>query len=558
MLTNLHVKNFAIIDEIDIDFGKHLNILTGETGAGKSILIGSISIALGARVSSKMIGRNGDYAMVEIVFQMENEHILQQIRELDVEPEDGQIVISRKIMDNRSINKINGESVPVSVIRKVGALCIDIHGQHEHQSLLNCERHKEIVDEYGGEKTLSMKGEIAALYKEYSSLKKELDEEAVSEEERERQVGFLEYEREEITKAALKPEEMECLEEDFQRASHAGTIVESLGQVYSLSTETALTAVSHGLKRLHEIQSLDASVAEFAEELMQIESLLSDFNHEVSSFMDDFTFDENELIQMQNRLDLIHSLQSRYGETYEDIMTYLQNVEEKLEQYEDYENYRQRKQDKLAQLEETLKKHCDALSDYRKNIALQLQELITGALEDLNFAHVDFEIKVTKKEHFSADGQDDVEFMIATNPGEPKRSLGKVVSGGELSRIMLAIKSVFADSDQIETLIFDEIDTGISGRTAQKVSEKMGLLGVNHQIICITHLAQIAAMADYHYVIEKEVKESSSSTSIRLLEGRETEEELARILGGVEITDAVRKSAKEMKKMAQELKQSQR
>ena len=239
-------------------------------------------------------------------------------------------------------------------------------------------------------------------------------------------------------------------------------------------------------------------------------------------------------------------------------MTYLQNVEEKLEQYEDYENYRQRKQDKLAQLEETLKKHCDALSDYRKNIALQLQELITGALEDLNFAHVDFEIRVTKKEHFSADGQDDVEFMIATNPGEPKRSLGKVVSGGELSRIMLAIKSVFADSDQIETLIFDEIDTGISGRTAQKVSEKMGLLGVNHQIICITHLAQIAAMADYHYVIEKEVKESSSSTSIRLLEGRETEEELARILGGVEITDAVRKSAQEMKKMAQELKQSQR
>lgn len=556
MLSNLHVKNFAIIDEIDIDFGSRLNILTGETGAGKSILIGSISIALGARVSPELIGRNGEYAMVEIVFQIENEDILEQIRELDVEPEDGQIVISRKITGNRSINKINGESVPVSVIRKVAALCIDIHGQHEHQSLLNCDRHKEIVDEYGGEQTRSMKAGIASLYKTYSALKKEMAAESVSEEERARQIGFLQYEQEEIRNAALKPEEIDSLEEEFQRASHAGMIVENLSEVYSLSTETALSAVSHGLRRLNEIQSLDVSLSDFAEELMQIEALLGDFNREVSAFMEDFTFDENELIQMQNRLDLIHSLQSKYGESYEDIMSHLQTVEDKLEQYADYENYRQRQQEKLAQLESQLTKQCEALSEYRKKTAKKLQEEITQALEDLNFAHVDFSIQITPRDGFAADGRDDVEFMIATNPGEPRRSLGKVASGGELSRIMLAIKSVFADSDRIETLIFDEIDTGISGRTAQKVSEKMGLLGTKHQIICITHLAQIAAMADYHYVIEKQVGEESSTTTIRSLNSEETEEELARILGGVEITDAVRQNAHEMKKMAEELKQS--
>lgn len=556
MLTNLHVKNFAIIDEIDIDFGSRLNILTGETGAGKSILIGSISIALGARVSPEMIGRNGEYAMVETVFHIENEAVLEQIRALDVEPEDGQIVISRKITGNRSINKINGESVPVSVIRKVAALCIDIHGQHEHQSLLNRDRHKEIVDEYGGETAAAMKAETAALYQAYSALKKEIEADAVPEEERARQIGFLQYEREEIVNAGLKPDEMESLEEEFQRISHAGAIVENLSEVYSLSTETALSAVSHGLRRLNEIQSLDDRLAGFNEELMQIEGLLGDFNREVSAYMEDFTFDENELIQMQNRLDFIHSLQSKYGESYEDIMAHLGAVEEKLEQYADYENYRQGQQEKLAALERDLTEQCGKLSAYRRETAEKLQKEITQALEDLNFAHVDFEICVSQKPAFAADGRDDVEFMIATNPGEPRRSLGKVASGGELSRIMLAIKSVFADSDEIETLIFDEIDTGISGRTAQKVSEKMGLLGLKHQIICITHLAQIAAMADCHFVIEKQVGDTGSTTTIRPLDSEEREEELARILGGVEITDAVRRNAREMKKMADELKQS--
>ena len=550
MLVNLHVKNFAIIDQIDVDFGKHLNILTGETGAGKSILIGSIGIALGARVSPEMIGPNGNHAMVEIVFQIEDEETLRQLVELDVEPEDGQIVISRKITENRSINKINGTSVSLNLIRQVAALCIDIHGQHEHQSLLNKERHLEIVDEYAGKACADLRGRIKEKYMAYAKLKHELEQEMMSEEERARQQSFLEYEKQEIEAAALQPEEMEQIDENYRRMSHAGTIMEALSMAHQLSSENAGSAISHGLQQLQRIANLDASVNNFLEELMEIESLLGDFNRGISDFMSDFTFDEKELAKVEQRLECIHNLQRKYGNTYEEIMAHLQSVEEKLHQFEDYENYCNKRKEQLHVWQQELEKDCNKLTDMRRQSAALLQTQIANALQDLNFSHVDFEIRFSKKENFTAQGWDDVEFMIATNPGEPRRSLGKIVSGGELSRIMLAIKSVFANTDHIETLIFDEIDVGISGRTAQKVSEKMSVLGKQHQVICITHLAQIAAMADTHFVIEKKSKDGHSVTQIRSLTRPEMEEELARILGGVEITDAVLQNAREMKALA--------
>lgn len=550
MLANLHVKNFAIIDEIDVDFGKHLNIMTGETGAGKSILVDSLNIALGARVSPEMIGKNGDYAMVEAVFQIENEETLQKICAMDIEPEDGQLVISRKITANRSINKINGESVPVSVIRKVAALCIDIHGQHEHQSLLDSEKHREIVDGYGGEEIRVLKEQVSETYREYSRMKSELKEDNLSAEERARQLGFLQYERDEIEAAALRPDEFETLEEQYRRGANAGTVVEALAGVYKGTCETALPAVSTAIRKLNEIRRMDPSIGGFEEQLLEIEGLLGDFNREVSTFMTDFTFDEQQLRELSARLDTLHNMQNKYGNTYEEIMAHLSQVQEKLEKYSDYEAFRKERVRKFEELSDRLRMQSDELTGRRREIAGRLEKQIAEALHDLNFAHVDFAISVEKREHFSADGQDDVEFMIATNPGEPRRSLGKIVSGGELSRIMLAIKSVFAESDSIETLIFDEIDVGISGRTAQKVSEKMCLLGNRHQVICITHLPQIAAMADVHFAIEKEVDGEKSTTRIRPLDRQEAECELARLLGGVEITDAVLASAGEMKEMA--------
>ncbi len=558
MLANLHVKNFAIIDEIDVDFGKHLNILTGETGAGKSILVGSIGIALGARVSSEMIGNRGDYAMVELVFQIDDDETLAALRELDIEPEDGQVVVSRKITENRSINKINGESVSVSVIKKVSALCMDIHGQHEHQSLIHKEYHMEVLDKYAGTEAAELKERIAEKCREYHGLLREMNQESSSVEERARELSFLEYEKKEIEEAKLRPGEEEELEEQVRKLANASTIVESLSRVYELTGDQlngSASGVSQALRQISDVAELDEQLVSMQSELMDIENLLADFNRGVSEYMQDFSFDESELRQMEERLDLIRNCQSKYGKTYEDIMAHLQEITEKIERFSDYEEFLRSCEEKKKVMENELTEICGQLTNLRKEAATKLEQSITDALEDLNFEKARFQICIEPLAEFSSKGKDDVEFLIATNPGAELYPLGKVASGGELSRVMLAIKTVFADVDSIDTLIFDEIDVGISGRTAQKVSEKMSILGTDHQIICITHLAQIAAMADTHFVIEKISTDEETRTNIRPLSKEESEEELARILGGVEITDAVLANAKEMKSLANQQKQ---
>lgn len=558
MLANLHVKNFAIIDEIDVDFGSHLNILTGETGAGKSILVGSINIALGARVSSEMIGQHGDYAMVELVFQIEREETLAALRELDIETEDGQLVVSRKITENRSINKINGESVPVSLIKKVSALCMDIHGQHEHQSLMHKEYHLDVLDRYAGVEAAKLLEQVNKKYREYHTLLREMNQESSSAEERARELSFLEYEKKEIEELQLRPGEEKELEEKVRRLSNASSIVETLGQVYALtggSRNGALDCVSQALRQLADVAEMDEQIGSMQSELMDIESLLTDFNRGISEYVQDFSFDESELRQLERRLDLIRNCQRKYGKTYDDIMERLQEIDEKIARLSDYEEFLQSCEKKKAGMEKELGRLCDKLTERRKKAAEQLETKIMEALEDLNFEKARFKIRIQSLVDFTTKGKDDVEFLIATNPGSELYSLGKVASGGELSRVMLAIKTVFADVDRIDTLIFDEIDVGISGRTAQKVSEKMSILGCDHQIICITHLAQIAAMADTHFVIEKISSEEGTRTNIRPLCGEESEEEIARILGGVEITEAVLASAREMKDMANRQKQ---
>ena len=553
MLINLHVKNFAIIDEADVDFGEKLNILTGETGAGKSILIGSLSIALGGRVSPEMIGRHGDTAMVEAVFQVDDESGREQIRALDIDVED-ELVISRKITGSRSVNKINGESVPVGVIRQVSSLLIDIHGQHEHQSLLKAVEQRKLVDRYGGEELASVSKEVAELYRKYAELKKEMSEDDLSDEELKRQIDYLSFEKQEIESASLSQEEMDEIDDKYRMASNAGTVVDVLSSVYQSGTKSALDEVSRVLPELRRISEYNPKLSEYESQLLEIESLLGDLNHDISGFMQDYSFDEGELRSLEQRLDVIHGLEAKYGDSYEKIIAHLAEVDEKLEHYADYEQYRAERQGRFDELKKDLTDKCEALSGLRRQAADLLADEITTALTDLNFAHVDFRIDIERSEHFSENGVDEVAFMIATNPGEPVLPLPKVASGGELSRIMLAIKSVFAETDEIGTLIFDEIDTGISGRTAQAVAEKMSVIAGSHQVIAITHLAQIAAMADTHFVIEKEVGEDASNTHIRELSEDESEEELARLLGGVSITDAVRENAREMRRLASEKK----
>ena len=554
MLVNLHVKNFAIIDEADVDFGEHLNILTGETGAGKSILIGSLNIALGGRVSPEMIGRRDDTATVEAVFSVRDEATKRLIRELDIPFEDDEVVISRKITESRSVNKINGESVPAGVIRQVASLCIDIHGQNEHQSLLKPSKQRDIVDRFGGDELSKALQEVSDVFQEYESVRKEIEENDLTDEELAREIDFLNHQKNEIESANLTKEEIDTIDEEYRIASNAGTVVDVLSSVYNDGTKPASDMVGRVIPELRRAATLNPKVSEYTDQLIEVESLLVEMNRDLSGFMQDYSFDEERLRELEKRLDLIHGLQSKYGETYDEIMSHYDIVEERLGHYADFEKFRKERKEQFDRLVIELADKSKILTSLRKKAADKLKTEIERALEDLNFAHVEFEIEMGRSEHFSEHGVDDIEFLIATNPGEPVRSLAKIASGGELSRIMLAIKSVFANSDEIETLIFDEIDSGISGRTAQMVSEKMNVIAKHHQVICITHLAQIASMADTHFVIEKEVGADASQTSIRKLDSDESIEELARLLGGAEITDAVMENAREMKEMAQGLK----
>lgn len=434
---------------------------------------------------------------------------------------------------------------------------MDIHGQHEHQSLLHKEYHMSVLDRFAGSEVEERKQQMAAFHKEYCELLQEMKSGEVSAEERARELSFLEYEKKEIEETKLVPGEEEKLEEQVRKLSNASSIVEALGKVYACTGDGlggGAEGISQALRQLGGVSSMDEKLASMESELMDIENLLSDFNREISEYMDEFVFDEAELRQMEARLDQIRTCQAKYGKSYEGTMLYLREISEKIERFSDYENFEKECLQKKQKLEDEMSELGSRLTKLRQAAGKELEKKITEALEELNFDKPRFSVNITPVEGYTSGGRDDVEFLISTNPGAELYPLGKVASGGELSRVMLAVKSVFADVDRIETLIFDEIDVGISGRTAQKVSEQMSVLGKEHQIICITHLAQIAAMADTHFVIEKLISGDMTRTDIRRLTEKESEEELARILGGVEITDAVRTNAREMKQLARRQK----
>ncbi len=558
MLTNLHVKNLALIDEADVEFGPGLNILTGETGAGKSILIGSINLALGKKMTKDLIREGESSCLVELVFQIENPETQRKLQELGAEPENGQLIITRKIRDGRSISRINGETCTASGIREIAGLLLDIHGQHEHQSLLYPNRQLEILDAYGKEEIKPLAVSVSAAYREYRGVRKELEAYEMNEEERARELSFLEFEIREIEEATLTPGEEEELERRYRRMANSRKIAETLNQVHRLTgyEEGAGDLTGRALKEMAEVSALDEELQGMADALSDAENLLNDFNRSVSSYLEDFTFSEEEFSETEKRLDLLNHLKSKYGSTVTEVLEYLERQKMKLEKLRNFETEKEKLQKQCRKAEETLEEMSYNLSEKRKHYGKELAQRILEGLKDLNFPDVNFRIDFQRTDRYSGNGWDAVEFLISTNPGEPVKPLAKVVSGGELSRIMLAIKALLADRDDTETLIFDEIDTGISGRTAQKVSEKMAAIGRNRQVICITHLAQIAAMADEHFEIRKEVENQETSTKIRRLSAKESVEELARILGGAEITHAVYENAKEMKELAAQQKSS--
>lgn len=555
MLIHLHVKNLALIEDIEVEFGPGLNILTGETGAGKSVLLGSMQLILGGRTARDMIRTGASCALVELLFQVENKKAEQALNSLGIFTEEGQVLLSRKIMDGRSINKINGETCTVGQMKAAAECLLDIHGQHEHQSLLYQEKQLEILDAYGREKIRPAKEAVRQSYEEYRKYMRALKELDTDEEQRNREKAFLEFEISEIEKAHLVPGEDEELETLYRRLNNGKLILETLQSVHSLtgydSGQGAGEAVGTGVRELLRVTEYDTQLESMAETLQEIDGLLNDFNRELSSYVEDLSVDDETFYETEKRLDQINGLKAKYGRTIEEILEYQNTQQQKLEKLARYEeNFLEARQN-LKKAEEQLEKDSYVLSEIRKDYSKTLTEKIIEGLRDLNFLDVKFRIDFQRKQEFTDNGYDSIEYEISTNPGESVKPLGRIVSGGELSRIMLAIKAILADRDQIETLIFDEIDTGISGRTAQKVSEKMAVIGSCHQVLCITHLPQIAAMADTHFEIEKHQKGSETITEIHPLGERESVRELARLLGGAEITEAVLKNAMEMKELAQ-------
>lgn len=559
MLVSLHVKNLALIEEAEVEFGPGLNILSGETGAGKSIIIGSINLALGEKVSKEILRENAEYALVELIFKVENPQQQKLLEEMDIFPEDGEIIMSRKITASRSVGKINSETVSASCMKAVAALLIDIHGQHEHQSLLHKKKHLEILDEYAKDELKEKKETLKACYQEYQKILEERKQAVTDDAQRERELSFLEYEINEIAEAQLVVGEDETLESSYRKMANNRKIMEAANIAHNLTggDSSATEQIGRALRELTSVAEYDNELVQIAEQIGEIDSLLNDFNRELAAYISNGEFDEETFLETEKRLDAINHLKDKFGGSIEAVLKAQEEKEQRYQQLKDYERYLEELAKREEKAEKALQKSCKDVSAIRKRYAEKLTKLVQDTLVDLNFLDVEFTMAFQETTGYTANGTDDAEFLISTNPGEPVKPLGKVASGGELSRIMLAIKTVLAESDQIETLIFDEIDSGISGRTAQMVAEKMNVIGKNHQVICITHLPQIAAMADWHFLISKNVVNQSTVSNISRLKEKETVEELARMLGGVKVTDTVLESAKEMKELAKSVKKSQ-
>lgn len=555
MLISLHVKNLALIEQAEVTFGPGLNILTGETGAGKSILIGSVNLALGAKADTEMIRSGAEFGLVELVFQSEAPQLLAKMEEMDLPiEEDGTVIISRKIQPTRSVSKINGETVTSRQIKELAEYLIDIHGQHEHQSLLSKKKHLEILDAFAGQEVQKLQEEVASEYKQYHELKKQLQQENLDEATRKRELDLASFELEEIENALVRVGEDEELENAYRKMVHSQKIGSAVSAAYRITGYEDETSAGSGIGRaLREMKSVsgldEEGLSNLESQLLEIDGLLNDFNRDLSQYISDLEFDPEDFDRVESRLNTLNHLKDKYGHSLEKVLEYAQEKKEQVEKLSDFEFYIQKLEKEIAAKQEVLFESCEKLSNLRKQAAKALEEILKQALEDLNFLSVAFEIHFESKEA-NANGIDDVEFLISTNPGERVKPLGNVASGGELSRIMLAIKTVLAGKDAIDTLIFDEIDAGISGKTAWKVAEKLGKLGGAHQVICITHLPQIAAMADEHFEIAKSATDKGTVTQITKLGEQESLEELARLLGSDALTQAALDNAKEMRAQA--------
>ena len=552
MLDRLMVKDLALIEKSVVEFGPGLNILTGETGAGKSILLGSIQLALGQKANKDMIRHGSEQALIELSFSLgeEKEAALKELEE-DLEIEEGSLIIRRKISEKKSENRVNDLSVTLAKLREISGELLDLHGQHEHHSLLKEGAHLAILDSFMARRGGRILSEVKEAYENYREKKKKLEAYSLPEEERKRELDFLQFELEELSSANLKPGEEEQLSKDYAVYENRDRLKSLLLRVQ----EELADRDFHGpVKNLEEAVTFDESLKNVLDTAYELEAVGEDCLRAVEHYLDHSEMDEEKFFLLGERLDTIRSLMMKYGGTEEKALEALSKKEERLRFLTDYEKEKALMEEALARSEEELREKAEKLSLERQKTAKELEERIQQEMQELGFLDTRFTFRFEKKKEISEKGLDEVESYVSLNPGEPLRPLREVGSGGELSRIMLSIKTVLADTDAVPTLIFDEIDTGISGRTAEKVGEKLEKIAKNHQVILITHLPQIAAKADRHFLIEKNVQEGKTKTEIHALNEEASLKELARLLGGEELTEEALQNARSLKAKAKEKK----
>lgn len=563
MIIELCIKNFAIIEDLTIQFTKGLNLITGETGSGKSIIIEALSVILGGRATKDFIRKNQKKSFLQAVFLIEYMDKIEPILDkygIEVE-KDELLIISREIsLDYPSISRINGVTVTLSILNKLTSNLVDIFGQHEHQSLFNVSGHKILIDSFGDEDFKKMKCEIKTKYLEYMDEKMALSKMNIDPNEREREIDLLKYQVKEIQNSNLDNENEEELQNNFIKISNIKNIKNVLEEIVQNlnNSDQGQTSITDILRKntfaLGNILKYDNDLKKYFDRLENVSFELEDIDNELQFYLSNIDTNEEEFYYLNEKIDLINKLKRKYGNTIEEILEYEKIISKRLEKFLNHEQEVENYKMKIRDYEKKLKDLSSLLSSQRKLIAKELERKISYELKDLNMNNVTFKVGFSEKQVLSDDGFDTIEFLISTNIGEDLKPLTKIVSGGEMSRIMLGFKNILASYDNIPTLIFDEIDTGISGRTAQIVGEKIYNISKKRQVISISHLPQIAALADSHYIIFKKVIENTINSDIKKLSDEERVVELGRLLGGVDVTDTTLQHAREMLEMTKKIK----
>lgn len=550
MLESITVKNLALIRESEVLLRPGLNILTGETGAGKSIILGSIRLALGERAGKDVIRHGAEYALIELVFTDIEDEITAKMKELDIPVEsDGNVYISRRIMDGRSVCKCNGETITGKALKELASMLINIHGQNDTQALLDARNYRDILDDYAGDELARDKATMKEVYFKYRDLDRKLSEARDGANSRDKDIELARFEVAEIENAKLVIGEDEELEEKYRLMKNGQKIAEALGRANgAISPDTGAGAgIGAAIRELASVCEYDDRIVRFQDNLLAAEDLIRDAARSMSDYIDDMDFSQKEFMETESRLDIINHLKNKYGDSIEDVLAYGSERAEYIARMEDYEGYVNKLIVERDAAYAEAKRQAEVITKIRKQAAKSLESRLIDNLSALNFMSVSFEVEFDSSENNLCDsGYDDIDFLVSFNVGEELKSLSKVASGGELSRFMLALKVVTADSENVGTLIFDEIDSGISGKTAWNVSEKMALLGREHQVIAITHLPQIAAMADTHYLITKQAVDGETVTDINRLDENAHTCEVARLLSGGELTESAMSNAGEL------------